>query len=133
MKLTAKHIGVLSVLLLNTTHAASAVDSNALNNVSNITEHSSTDEAVTIVAQPSHSEEIGVSLSEVKKAFHESSLAVVNVAHGVVEASKATFFIAKGMVNLTVSLARFSWFTGKILYFMGAITLEYAQSVFASK
>jgi outer membrane receptor protein involved in Fe transport len=148
MKLTTKHLGLLSVLLLGVTHADTPAEGSVLAVLADASSAAQTGESITtpthkeasaeivtgvVVNQPTHSEELNASLTEISKALKDGFQAVAVVASGLVDAAGSGLFIAKGVVNLTVSVAKVTWFTAKALYIAVNAAIEFSQTTYASK
>jgi hypothetical protein len=143
MKLTAKHLGLLSILLFGVTHADAPADAPFCDVLADKCSATLTGEAITTTShaqgieegakQSTSSEKLTESLTEINKALKEGVQTMADVACTVVDAIGSGLFIGKKVVILAVSMGMVGWFTAKALYITGSIIAEFYQTTFASQ
>ncbi len=137
MKLTAKHLGLITALLFGVTHAEAPEADSVLSSTRST---ASTGEAITLLPvaveadKPlSSSEALNASLTEVSKALKEGIQTTAEVAKTIVDVIGSGLFIGKKVVILAMYIGMVGWFTAKALYIIGSITAEFYQTTFASQ
>jgi hypothetical protein len=136
MKLTAKHLGLITALLFGVTHAEAPEADSVLSS----TRSTASGEAITLLPvaveadKPlSSSEALNASLTEVSKALKEGIQTTAEVAKTIVDVIGSGLFIGKKVVILAMYIGMVGWFTAKALYIIGSITAEFYQTTFASQ
>jgi hypothetical protein len=87
--------------------------------------------AIEEVKPLTHTAELKANLYEIEKALKESTLAVAEVLNGVISLVAPIANIGNSAVNLGITLAKVFWFSGKVLYNLGAVIAEGVQTAHA--